>query len=68
MCELIEENDLPVQDVKDFYSEPDRQCALRFFLEEEDVNQVRDFLFHAQTLNLASTYQLHSCERKETSI
>jgi len=56
--ELIHENELPVQHVKDYLSMFQGLPTLTFTIEEGDINQVRDFMLHAQTINLASRYRI----------
>jgi len=56
--ELLQENELPVQDVKDYFSEFHGLPSLTFTIEEGDMHQVRDFMVHAQTINLASRYKI----------
>ena len=56
--ELLQENELPVQNVKDylsmFYSLP----TLTFTINEGDINQARDFMQHAKSIHLASRYKI----------
>ena len=49
-CELIEENQLPIQNLEQGH------FVLNFCFAENDRRWVYDFLIHAQTINLASSY------------
>jgi hypothetical protein len=56
--ELFEENETPVKSLTDFYSEFDAQPALYLEYQEADKEPViNKLLFHAQFINLASTYR-----------
>ena len=56
--ELLQENELPVQHVKDYFSMFHHLPTLTFTIEESDINQVCDFMQHAKTINLASRYKI----------
>ena len=56
--ELVQENELPVQNVKDYFSLFHNLPTLTFTIEEGDINQVRDFMQHAKTINLANRYKI----------
>lgn len=56
--ELIQENELPVQHVKDYFSAFHGLPTLTFTIAEGDINQVRDFILHVKTINLASRYKV----------
>jgi len=56
--ELLQENELPVQNIKDYFSMFHGLPCLTFTIDEGDINQVCDFMLHAKTINLASRYKI----------
>jgi len=62
--ELLRENELPVQNVRDYYSTVNELPTLTFTIEQGDINQVRDFMLHAKTIHLAIRYKIFPSQKE----